>query len=157
STPNASSRKIIRINKRFNPTKVKKNDLWLLCMFDDRHQNGYENVAWVIAKWMKRKGDGTQKESQIYYGRFILKLARKCMGNPQHALKDKGVIDSGCSKHITGNVSYLSEFKAINGGYVAFGGNPKGGKITGVTPPKMRVAAEYCTGALLHNITATDT
>nr|GFD12898.1 reverse transcriptase domain-containing protein [Tanacetum cinerariifolium] len=26
-----------------------------------------------------------------------------------------------------------------------------------VTPPKMRVAAEYCTGALLHNITATDT
>nr|GEU41006.1 hypothetical protein [Tanacetum cinerariifolium] len=26
-----------------------------------------------------------------------------------------------------------------------------------VTPPKMRVAAEYCTGALLHNITATNT
>nr|GFD00283.1 hypothetical protein [Tanacetum cinerariifolium] len=26
-----------------------------------------------------------------------------------------------------------------------------------VTPPKMRVATEYCTGALLHNITATDT
>nr|GEU61510.1 hypothetical protein [Tanacetum cinerariifolium] len=26
-----------------------------------------------------------------------------------------------------------------------------------VTPPKMRVAAKYCTGALLHNITATDT
>nr|GEZ14561.1 retrovirus-related Pol polyprotein from transposon TNT 1-94 [Tanacetum cinerariifolium] len=26
-----------------------------------------------------------------------------------------------------------------------------------VTPPKMRVEAEYCTGALLHNITATDT
>nr|GEW01674.1 hypothetical protein [Tanacetum cinerariifolium] len=26
-----------------------------------------------------------------------------------------------------------------------------------VTPPKMRVAAEYCTGALLHNMTATDT
>nr|GEX41037.1 uncharacterized mitochondrial protein AtMg00810-like [Tanacetum cinerariifolium] len=26
-----------------------------------------------------------------------------------------------------------------------------------VTPPKMRVVAEYCTGALLHNITATDT
>nr|GEX69381.1 reverse transcriptase domain-containing protein [Tanacetum cinerariifolium] len=26
-----------------------------------------------------------------------------------------------------------------------------------VTPLKMRVAAEYCTGALLHNITATDT
>nr|GEV79088.1 putative ribonuclease H-like domain-containing protein [Tanacetum cinerariifolium] len=28
-------------------------------------------------------------------------------------------------------MSYLSDFEAINGGYVAFGGNPKGGKITG--------------------------
>nr|GEV03231.1 hypothetical protein [Tanacetum cinerariifolium] len=43
-----------------------------------RHQNGYVNVAWVIAKWMKRKGVGTQKESQICCGQFILKLARKC-------------------------------------------------------------------------------
>nr|GEW77576.1 retrovirus-related Pol polyprotein from transposon TNT 1-94 [Tanacetum cinerariifolium] len=52
-------------------------------------------------------------------------------GNPQHALKDKGVIDSGCSRHMTGNMSYLSDFEELNGGYVAFGGNPKGGKILG--------------------------
>nr|GEV77809.1 hypothetical protein [Tanacetum cinerariifolium] len=51
-------------------------------------------------------------------------------GNPQHALKDKGVIDSGCSRHMTENISYLSDFEEINGGYVAFGENPKGGKIT---------------------------
>nr|GEU45945.1 hypothetical protein [Tanacetum cinerariifolium] len=52
-------------------------------------------------------------------------------GNPHHVLKDKGVIDSGCSRHMTGNMSYLTDFKEINGGYVAFGGNLKGGKITG--------------------------
>nr|GEU39439.1 ribonuclease H-like domain-containing protein [Tanacetum cinerariifolium] len=52
-------------------------------------------------------------------------------GNPQQALKDKGVIDSGCSRHMTGNMSYLSNFEDLNGGYVAFGGNPKGGKIIG--------------------------
>nr|GEZ38413.1 hypothetical protein [Tanacetum cinerariifolium] len=52
-------------------------------------------------------------------------------GNPQHALKDKGVIDSGCSRHMTGNISYLSDFQELNGGYVAFGGNSKCGKITG--------------------------
>nr|GEW40888.1 ribonuclease H-like domain-containing protein [Tanacetum cinerariifolium] len=52
-------------------------------------------------------------------------------GNPQQALKDKGVIDSGCSRHMTGNMSYLFDFEELNGGYVAFGGNPKGGKITG--------------------------
>nr|GEV20691.1 mitochondrial dicarboxylate carrier [Tanacetum cinerariifolium] len=52
-------------------------------------------------------------------------------GNPQHALKDKGVIDSGCSRHMTGNMSYLSDFEELNDGYVTFGDNPKGGKITG--------------------------
>nr|GEU80828.1 ribonuclease H-like domain-containing protein [Tanacetum cinerariifolium] len=52
-------------------------------------------------------------------------------GNPQQALKDKGVIDSGCSRNITGNMFYLSDFEELNRGYVAFGGNPKGGKITG--------------------------
>nr|GEZ89908.1 ribonuclease H-like domain-containing protein [Tanacetum cinerariifolium] len=37
----------------------------------------------------------------------------------------------GRSKHMTGNMSYLSDFEALNGGYVAFGGNLNGGKITG--------------------------
>nr|GEV50243.1 hypothetical protein [Tanacetum cinerariifolium] len=54
------------------------------------------------------------------------------MGNPQHALKDKGVIDSGCSRNMTGNMSYMSNFEEINGRYVAFGGNPKGGKISDI-------------------------
>nr|GEV26665.1 putative ribonuclease H-like domain-containing protein [Tanacetum cinerariifolium] len=53
------------------------------------------------------------------------------MGNPQYALKDKGVSDSGCSRHMTGNMSYLFDFEELNGGYVAFRGNPKGGKIFG--------------------------
>nr|GEW37451.1 putative ribonuclease H-like domain-containing protein [Tanacetum cinerariifolium] len=52
-------------------------------------------------------------------------------GNPQHALKDKGVIDSGCSRHMTRNMSYLYDFKELNGRYVTFRGNPKGGKISG--------------------------
>ncbi|GKE39354.1 hypothetical protein Tco_1462759 [Tanacetum coccineum] len=35
--------------------KVQKNDLWLLSMFDARHQNGYANVAWVIARQVKEE------------------------------------------------------------------------------------------------------
>ncbi|GJW79360.1 ribonuclease H-like domain-containing protein [Tanacetum coccineum] len=46
-------------------------------------------------------------------------------------LQDQGVIDSGCSRHMTGNMSYLTDYEEIDRGYVAFGGNPKGGKITG--------------------------
>ncbi|GJR70975.1 hypothetical protein Tco_0017040 [Tanacetum coccineum] len=67
--------------------KVQKNDLWLLSMFDARHQNGYANVAWVIAKWMKKKGVGTQKESQIFRGQFISKLARKCKVLTQNVVR----------------------------------------------------------------------
>ncbi|GJV05972.1 putative ribonuclease H-like domain-containing protein [Tanacetum coccineum] len=51
-------------------------------------------------------------------------------GNPQQDLKNKGVIDSGCSRHMTGNRSYLTNYEEIDGGFVAFGGNSKGGKIT---------------------------
>ncbi|GKA42830.1 uncharacterized mitochondrial protein-like protein [Tanacetum coccineum] len=46
--------------------------------------------------------------------------------------KEKGVIDNGYSRHMTGNMSYLTNFEEIKGGYVAFGGNPKGRKITGI-------------------------
>nr|GEX88119.1 putative ribonuclease H-like domain-containing protein [Tanacetum cinerariifolium] len=52
-------------------------------------------------------------------------------GNLQMDLQEKGVIDSGCSRYMTGNISYLINYEEIDGGYVAFGGNPKGGKITG--------------------------
>nr|GEX43529.1 retrovirus-related Pol polyprotein from transposon TNT 1-94 [Tanacetum cinerariifolium] len=48
------------------------------------------------------------------------------VGNPQHALKDNGVINSGCSRHMIENMSYLSDFEELNGRYVAFRGNPQG-------------------------------
>ncbi|GKA18772.1 hypothetical protein Tco_0698687 [Tanacetum coccineum] len=57
--------------------------------------------------------------------------ASACWGNPQQDLEEKGVIDNGCSRHMTGNMSYLTDFEEIDRGYVAFGGNPKGRKITG--------------------------
>ncbi|GJU82529.1 retrovirus-related pol polyprotein from transposon TNT 1-94 [Tanacetum coccineum] len=44
------------------------------------------------------------------------KTARKTV------IQDQEVIDSGCSRHMTGNMSYLTDY---------VGGNPKGGKITG--------------------------
>ncbi|GKF23292.1 hypothetical protein Tco_0075614, partial [Tanacetum coccineum] len=44
---------------------------------------------------------------------------------------DHAVVDSGCSSHMTGNKAYLFDYEDYNGGFVAFGSNPKGGKITG--------------------------
>ncbi|GKA03247.1 putative ribonuclease H-like domain-containing protein [Tanacetum coccineum] len=50
-------------------------------------------------------------------------------GHPQ--IEDQCYVDSGCSRHMTGNMSYLSDFKAFDKGYVTFGGGAKGGRITG--------------------------
>ncbi|GJZ71508.1 putative ribonuclease H-like domain-containing protein [Tanacetum coccineum] len=49
----------------------------------------------------------------------------KASGNSQIDLQDQGVIDSGCSRHM----SYLTDYEEIDGGYVAFGRNHKRGKI----------------------------
>ncbi|GJW96018.1 putative ribonuclease H-like domain-containing protein [Tanacetum coccineum] len=52
----------------------------------------------------------------------------KSIGKPQQ--DDTGFIDSGCSRHMTGNIAYLSDFKEFNGGYVTFGGGAHGGRIS---------------------------
>ncbi|GJR41405.1 hypothetical protein Tco_1217089 [Tanacetum coccineum] len=52
-------------------------------------------------------------------------------GNPEYVLQDHAVVDSGCSSHMTGNKAYLSDYEDFNGGFVAFGSDPKGGRITG--------------------------
>ncbi|GKE13151.1 hypothetical protein Tco_1416702 [Tanacetum coccineum] len=46
-------------------------------------------------------------------------------GNPKMDLQDKIMIDSGCSRYMKGNMSYLIDYEEIDGGYVAFGGNLK--------------------------------
>nr|GFA06517.1 hypothetical protein [Tanacetum cinerariifolium] len=56
-------------------------------------------------------------------------LGNKGKGNPQNNINDKGYWDSGCSRHMTRNISYLSEYEPYDGGYVSFG--HRGGKITG--------------------------
>ncbi|GKE93662.1 hypothetical protein Tco_1574757 [Tanacetum coccineum] len=56
-------------------------------------------------------------------------MSPNTMDYPHRALKNKGIVDSGCSRHMTGNKAYLAEFQDFNGGSVAFGGSK--GYITG--------------------------
>ncbi|GJV91596.1 putative ribonuclease H-like domain-containing protein [Tanacetum coccineum] len=49
------------------------------------------------------------------------------VGHPQK--EDQGYVDSGCSRPMTGNMSYFSDFKEFDRGYVTFGGEPKEGKL----------------------------
>nr|GFB27840.1 ribonuclease H-like domain-containing protein [Tanacetum cinerariifolium]GFB45958.1 ribonuclease H-like domain-containing protein [Tanacetum cinerariifolium] len=50
-------------------------------------------------------------------------------GSSQNNIDDKGYWDSGCSRHMTGNISYLSDYEPFDEGYVSFG--QEGCKITG--------------------------
>ncbi|KAI3692626.1 hypothetical protein L6452_32446 [Arctium lappa] len=82
-------------------------------------------------------------------------LKFKNLGNQQ--LKGKSIwhVDSGCSRHMTGNMSCLQDFKHINGGHVAFGVNLSGGKISGkgnVTKGKMTFEDVYYVDQLKYNL-----
>nr|GEU61071.1 hypothetical protein [Tanacetum cinerariifolium] len=43
------------------------------------------------------------------------------VNDPHRALKDKGIVDSGCSRHMTGNKAHLADYQEFKGGSVAFG------------------------------------
>ncbi|GJT62751.1 hypothetical protein Tco_1006284 [Tanacetum coccineum] len=51
-------------------------------------------------------------------------------GNPQQALKNQVIFDSGCSRRMTWNKDFPTDYQELNGGFVAFGGSARGGKIT---------------------------
>ncbi|GKA06240.1 hypothetical protein Tco_0685464 [Tanacetum coccineum] len=80
-------------------------------------RNG-ENVVKSSACWIWRPTgkvvDHTSKDSRAYmFKRF-------------------DYVDlQGRLKHMTGNKSFLTDYQKVDGGFVAFAGSPKGGKITG--------------------------
>ncbi|GJU06292.1 ribonuclease H-like domain-containing protein [Tanacetum coccineum] len=51
-------------------------------------------------------------------------------GNPQYTLQDQWIFDNGCSRHMTRNKSFLTDYQEVDGRFVAFAGSPKRGKIT---------------------------
>ncbi|GJR92870.1 ribonuclease H-like domain-containing protein [Tanacetum coccineum] len=59
----------------------------------------------------------------------VVRVNQANAGKPQQ--DHIGFVDSGCSRHMTGNIAYLSDFKEFNGVYVTFGGGAHGGRISG--------------------------
>ncbi|GJU08149.1 ribonuclease H-like domain-containing protein [Tanacetum coccineum] len=72
------------------------------------------------------------KAVSVVRGKREIAIKPSACYNPQRALKKKGIVDSGCSRHMTGNKAYLAEYQDYNGGPVAFGGSK--GYITGKAP-----------------------
>nr|GEV26832.1 ribonuclease H-like domain-containing protein [Tanacetum cinerariifolium] len=52
----------------------------------------------------------------------VVSIDVKIQGNPQQKeYKEKGVINSGCSRHMTGSKCYLTEYEDYDDGFVSFG------------------------------------
>nr|GEZ50724.1 hypothetical protein [Tanacetum cinerariifolium] len=108
-------------------TSYESNDSVHTSLVHDRHKSG-EGYHVVLPPYIRTFMP--PKPDLVFHAPPPASETVPNVGNPQQALKDKGVIDSGFSRHMTKNISYLLDFEEINGGYFAFGGNPKGGKIT---------------------------
>nr|GEZ49863.1 retrotransposon Orf1 [Tanacetum cinerariifolium] len=107
------SQKVNTTKEKFNtarPNSVVVNDV----------RENQVNAVKVSACWVWRP-------TKLNSGSITLKKHNYIDARGRSKSK-KGVIDSGCSRHMTGNMSYLSEYEEIDGGYVAIGGDPKGGE-----------------------------
>ncbi|GJQ96726.1 putative ribonuclease H-like domain-containing protein [Tanacetum coccineum] len=47
-------------------------------------------------------------------------------GKSTVSFKEKGIFDSGCSRHMTGNKDFLTDYQELDGGFVAFSGSARG-------------------------------
>nr|GEX20513.1 ribonuclease H-like domain-containing protein [Tanacetum cinerariifolium] len=75
------------------------------------------------------------------------------MGSSQYNIDDKGYWDSGCSRHMTDNISYLFDYEPFDEGYVSFG--QRGCKITGkgiIKIGKLKFENVYFVNDLKYNL-----
>nr|GEU52140.1 putative ribonuclease H-like domain-containing protein [Tanacetum cinerariifolium] len=89
-----------------------------------------ENAVKSSACWIWRLTENVIDHNSKDSGSYMLKIFNYV--DLQGRLKsDQGIFNSGCSRHMTGNKSFLTDYQEFDGGFVAFRGSPKGGKIYG--------------------------
>ncbi|GJX78294.1 hypothetical protein Tco_0325105 [Tanacetum coccineum] len=113
---NAFKRGYSQSSRPFNRHFANKNSIINTNVNTARVKLTTARVRAVVSE-NKGKGDNVVKASA-------------CWDNPQQKeYKEKAVIDSGCSRHMTGNKCYLDEYEDYDGGFVSFGDGK--GRISG--------------------------
>ncbi|GJV86498.1 hypothetical protein Tco_1530436 [Tanacetum coccineum] len=105
------------IRRRFNQKSTAKTN-----NFNEKVNTAKENVVKSSACWIWRPIGNIIDHNSKDSGSYMLK--RFDYVDLQGRL-------NGCSRHMTGNKSFLTYYQDIDGGFVAFAESPKGGKITG--------------------------
>ncbi|GKB18395.1 hypothetical protein Tco_0852318 [Tanacetum coccineum] len=85
------------------------------------YKKGYSQVTRPFNKYSEYKNSIFNKKVNTVKVKDTT-VRDRAVGNPQQKeYKEKGVIDSGCLRHMTGNKFYLTEYKDYDGGFVSFG------------------------------------
>nr|GEY67158.1 ribonuclease H-like domain-containing protein [Tanacetum cinerariifolium] len=90
----------------------------------------FNHLAYDCRKRVKQGTSRSQNNThKSFTPRPVVYKPYRPPGSSQNNFDDKGYWDSSCYRHLTGNISYLSDFEPFDGGYGSFG---QGGcKITG--------------------------
>ncbi|GJT37477.1 putative ribonuclease H-like domain-containing protein [Tanacetum coccineum] len=125
---NVFSRAHTHVRRPFNKSTTNKNS-----NLKEKVNTVKGNVTTAGPKAVVSDNKGNEANAVKASACWVWRPKQKVLdhGNPQLELQEKGVIDSGCFRHMSGNKSHLSDYKEIDGGFVTFGGDPKGGRITG--------------------------
>ncbi|GJU41966.1 putative ribonuclease H-like domain-containing protein [Tanacetum coccineum] len=115
---NVFNRAHSQVRSPFNKFTTNKNS-----NFNEKVNTVKGNVTTAGPKAVVSNNKGNEANAVKASTCWVWRSKQKVLdhGNPQQDLKDKGVIDSGCSRHMTGNRYYLTNYEEINRGFVAFG------------------------------------
>ncbi|GJX34288.1 zf-CCHC domain-containing protein [Tanacetum coccineum] len=87
-----------------------------------------EKKAFVGGAWSDSEdGDEHQNDAKSLMAIDSQEVCLKC-----DLRLDDWIVDSGCTKHMTGNRRFFTSYKAYDGGHVIFGSNLKGKVVGGV-------------------------
>ncbi|GJU90071.1 reverse transcriptase domain-containing protein [Tanacetum coccineum] len=81
------------------------------------HVSKHNSASITLKKFDYVDAQGRSKSVMAWVPKKLIFLSN-VQGNPQMDLQDQGVIDSGCSRYMTRNMSYLTDYEEIDGGYL---------------------------------------
>ncbi|GJZ81880.1 putative ribonuclease H-like domain-containing protein [Tanacetum coccineum] len=113
-------------NHKFKSYGSKDSKLESNIVCDTKSDDSKENFDDSLVKEHVSEDTSSFVKSPLNVDKEIVFLVdkKKSSANP------KIMKNHGCSRHMTGNIAYLSDFKEFDGGYVTFGGGAHGGRIS---------------------------
>ncbi|GKB40742.1 putative ribonuclease H-like domain-containing protein [Tanacetum coccineum] len=133
------------------PKTIRKNSFRPHQSIEDWNSDDDSEVEFIPNVKDKTVRPSTEK---IKFVKSVRETVKK-----QKEYKEKGVIDSGCSRHMTGNKCYLTEYEDYDGGFVSFGDGK--GRISGKVLPlsfdfKLLMKVKSCWSPRKDNIYSVD-